>query len=51
MSKKVTVTDTSGATVTASVSDDDTAREYEALPFETEHIACVTVTDDTDQNR
>ncbi|MDT3396150.1 hypothetical protein RKE29_05760 [Streptomyces sp. B1866] len=41
---KVTITDTSGTTIQTTVSDDDTARHFENLPFETDHIVAVTVT-------
>ncbi|MGQ4517363.1 hypothetical protein [Streptomyces sp. DW26H14] len=46
MAKKVTVTDTSGTTTETVVSDDETARHFEDLPFETDHIVTVTVTDE-----
>lgn len=42
--KKVTITDTNGTTTETTVSDNHTARHYEDLPFETNHIAIVTVT-------
>lgn len=45
MGKKVTVTDTAGHTTETTVSDDAAAREYEKLPFETEHIDRVDVSD------
>jgi hypothetical protein len=43
--KKITVTDTAGTTTVTTVSDDDTARHYEDLPFQAPHIESVTVTD------
>ncbi|MEU0670910.1 hypothetical protein ABZ508_34400 [Streptomyces lavendulocolor] len=46
MPKKVTITDTSGTVTETTVSDDDTARPYEDLPFESEHIVSVTVTEE-----
>ncbi|WP_327169528.1 hypothetical protein [Streptomyces subrutilus] len=45
MAKKIIITDTAGETTETVVSDDATARHYENLPFETDHIASVTVTD------
>lgn len=46
MAKKftVTVTDADGQRIETTVSDNDTAREYEDLPFEADHINNVTVT-------
>ncbi|MFC7344588.1 hypothetical protein [Saccharopolyspora griseoalba] len=46
MAKKVVVTDANGQVTTTTVSDDATAREFEELPFETDHITSVTITDD-----
>ncbi|MGW2724816.1 hypothetical protein [Streptomyces sp. NPDC001492] len=46
MTKKITITDTHGTTTETTVSDDDAARHYENLPFETDHITIVTVTND-----
>ncbi|MFJ8934192.1 hypothetical protein ACIRL0_00520 [Streptomyces sp. NPDC102365] len=46
MAKKIAITDIGGTTTETTVSDDDTAREFENLPFETDHIAVVTVTDE-----
>ncbi|MGA4844731.1 hypothetical protein [Streptomyces sp. G45] len=48
MAKKVTITDTYGATIETIVSDDETAREYEQLPFQVGHITTVTVTNASD---
>ncbi|MEU6664280.1 hypothetical protein [Streptomyces sp. NPDC046821] len=45
MPKKVVVTDVNGKTTETVVSDDATARHYEDLPFEADHISSVTVTD------
>ncbi|MCX4801767.1 hypothetical protein OG594_08895 [Streptomyces sp. NBC_01214] len=45
MAKHITITDTNGTTTETAVADDDTARHYENLPFETDHIVSVTVTD------
>lgn len=45
MTKKIAITDASGTTTETTVSDDDTARHYEDLPFETDHIVTVTVTE------
>lgn len=46
MGKKVVVTDANGKTTETSVNDDATAREFENLPFEADHITSVTVTDE-----
>lgn len=46
MAKTVTITDINGTTIETTVSDDDAARHYENLPFETDHIVIVTVSDD-----
>lgn len=44
--KRITITDTQGQTTKTTVTDDTAAREYEDLPFKTDDIAIVTVTDD-----
>ncbi|MFJ3638032.1 hypothetical protein [Streptomyces sp. NPDC090112] len=43
--KRIVITDTSGAVTETTVADESTASEFERLPFETDHIALVTVTD------
>lgn len=50
MAKHVVITDTAGTVTKTTVSDDETAREYENLPFETDHIASVTVTESRDSS-
>ncbi|WP_237310414.1 hypothetical protein [Streptomyces sp. AMCC400023] len=45
MAKKITITESDGDVIETTVSDDDTAREYERLPFEVGHIVRVDVTD------
>ncbi|MEV6426023.1 hypothetical protein [Streptomyces sp. NPDC051662] len=45
MTKKITITEISGTITETTVSDDDTARHYEDLPFEADHIVTVTVTE------
>lgn len=45
MSKKIVITDNEGQAIETVVSDDAVARHYEDLPFETDHIASVTVAD------
>ncbi|MFE5847773.1 hypothetical protein ACFQ7N_39745 [Streptomyces niveus] len=46
MAKKVIITESDGEVIETIVSDDETAREYEDLPFQVGHIVNVTVTDD-----
>jgi hypothetical protein len=46
MAKKVTITESDGDVIEITVTDDDTAREYEDLPFQVGRIVTVTVTDD-----
>ncbi|QKZ20594.1 hypothetical protein [Streptomyces chartreusis] len=43
--KKITITEADGDVIETTVSDDETAREYEDLPFQVGHIVTVTVTD------
>jgi hypothetical protein len=43
--KKITITESDGDIIETTVSDDETAREYEELPFQVGHIVDVTVTD------
>lgn len=43
---EVTITQSDGTVITTTVSSDSVAREYEDLPFQVDHIATVTVTDD-----
>ncbi|MFY0516086.1 hypothetical protein ACOMD4_37725 [Streptomyces anulatus] len=43
---RITITDTSGTVTETTTTDQDVARAYETLPFEADHIAVVTVTDD-----
>ncbi|MFJ6239790.1 hypothetical protein ACIQH0_37685 [Streptomyces griseus] len=43
---RITITDTSGTVTETTTADPTVAREYESLPFEADHIAVVTVTDD-----
>ncbi len=50
MGKRVTITDTSGTVTVTTVADDETARDFENLPFEAPHIALVTVTDADDRS-
>ncbi|MFE4539638.1 hypothetical protein ACFRKB_32010 [Streptomyces scopuliridis] len=45
MAMKVTVVDVNGETTETTVSDNETARHFEDLPFEADHITSVTVTD------
>ncbi|MGW1674588.1 hypothetical protein [Streptomyces sp. NPDC002324] len=45
MAKKVTIYESDGDVIETTVSDDDTAREYEELPFQVGHIVTVTVSD------
>ncbi|MFI7089717.1 hypothetical protein ACIBUR_39810 [Streptomyces anulatus] len=42
---RITITDTTGTVTETTTTDQDVAREYENLPFEADHIAIVTVTD------
>ncbi|WP_159058924.1 hypothetical protein [Streptomyces caeruleatus] len=49
MAKKITVIDNNGTTTEITVTDDDTARHYEDLPFTAPHITVVTVTDDNER--
>lgn len=48
MAKKITITEADGDVTEITVTDDDTARHYEDLPFQVGHIVRVdvTVTDD-----
>lgn len=46
MAKKVTIYKNDGEVISTSVSNDDTALEYEKLAFEREDISCVNVRDD-----
>lgn len=41
--KKVTITDREGNVTEVNVGDDDTARHFENLPFESDHIVSVDV--------
>jgi hypothetical protein len=42
--KKVTIYESDGDTIETTVTDDQTAREYENLPFQVGHITRVDVT-------
>ncbi|MEU2578743.1 hypothetical protein ACIP3B_36275 [Streptomyces anulatus] len=42
---RITITDTTGTVTETTTTDQDVAREYENLPFESDHITIVTVTD------
>ncbi|MFD4740601.1 hypothetical protein ACFWNQ_25035 [Streptomyces virginiae] len=44
---EVTITQSDGAVIAINVTDDATARQYEDLPFQVDHIVTVTVTDDS----
>jgi hypothetical protein len=46
MSKQVTIYQSDSDPIKTTVSDDDTAREYEHLPFEVGHVTRVDVEDD-----
>ncbi|MFF6781413.1 hypothetical protein [Streptomyces sp. NPDC012510] len=45
MAKKVTIYESDGDTIETTVSDDETAREYEELPFQVGTITRVDITD------
>ncbi|MFB6512091.1 hypothetical protein ACWCYZ_16750 [Streptomyces virginiae] len=47
MTKKITITQSDGSSIETTVTDDATARQYEDLPFQVDHIVTVTVTDDS----
>ncbi|MFF3178214.1 hypothetical protein ACFVQ0_36980 [Streptomyces sp. NPDC057900] len=42
---RITITDNTGRVTETTTDDQDVAREYELLPFETDHITVVTVED------
>lgn len=48
MAKKVRITESDGDTYEITVSTEDTAREYEELPFQVGRIVDVTVTNAND---
>lgn len=45
MTKKITITESDGDITETTVSNDETAREYEDLPFQVGRVVRVTVTD------
>lgn len=48
MAKKVTIIDTNGMTQAETTASDDDARYYENLPFESDNVARVDVSDTDD---
>ncbi|MGD6757274.1 hypothetical protein [Streptomyces sp. BH105] len=46
MTKKITIVQSDGDVVETTVSDEETAREYEELPFQVGHVVRVDVTDE-----
>lgn len=46
MATKITITESDGSVIETTVSDNETARAYEDLPFQVGHIVNVTVTEE-----